>query len=35
MSQFQKAVVELLESVMEPAQRSEFVEKLGKFIDVQ
>lgn len=35
MSQFQKSVVELLESVLEPAQRSEFVEKLGKFIDVQ
>lgn len=36
MSQFQKAVLTLLESVLTPAQRSEFVEIMGKWIeDVQ
>jgi len=31
MSQFQRAVVEVLETVITPAQRSEFIEKLGKY----
>jgi hypothetical protein len=35
MSQFQRAVIEVLEQVITPAQRSEFIEKLGKFINVQ
>lgn len=35
MSQFQKAVVEVLESVLEPAQRSDFVEKIGNYTNVQ
>lgn len=35
MSQVQRTVVECLESILEPAQRSQFVEKLGTFIDVQ
>lgn len=35
MSQFQKSVLEVLEGILEPHQRSEFVEKLGKYVDVR
>lgn len=35
MSNFQKSVIEVLESVLTPAQRSDFVEKLGKYTNVQ
>lgn len=35
MSQFQRSVIEVLETVVTPAQRSEFIEKLGKHLDVQ
>lgn len=31
-SDFQKRVIELLEVTMEPAQRSDFVERLGKYL---
>lgn len=35
MSIFQKIVLDLLESVLTPAQRSEFVEKMGDYLNVQ
>lgn len=35
MGKFQKTVVELLEGVMTPAQRTEFVEKMGQHVDLQ
>lgn len=34
-SRFQKLVIEVLETVVTPAQRAEFVEKLGKYVNVQ
>jgi hypothetical protein len=33
MAHFQRSVLEVLESVLTPAQRSEFVEKLGKYAE--
>lgn len=34
MSRFQKSVIEVLETVITPDQRSEFMEKMGKILDV-
>lgn len=34
MGRFQRAVLELLEGVLTPAQTSEFIEKMGKYIDL-
>lgn len=35
MADFQRAVLELLESVITPGQRSDFIELMGKYIDLQ
>jgi hypothetical protein len=34
-SRFQKTVIEVLETVVTPAQRAEFIEKLGNYVNVQ
>lgn len=34
MARFQKLIVEILETVITPAQRAEFIEKMGTYLDV-
>lgn len=34
MNKFMKTVMQLLETVISPAQRSDFIENMGKFLDV-
>lgn len=34
MSRFQKAVVEMLEAVLTPPQRSDFIDRMGAYLDV-